>query len=396
MNLRPHLLIVDDAPSDIRILLENLKDLYRVQVATSGAKALRLAQQSPPDLILLDVLMPEMDGYEVLARLQKMPECASVPVIFLTSLQQPVDEERAFELGAVDYITKPYHPPLVKARIRNHLELKRHRDHLEQMVESRSQELTDARLARQKLENDLKLANQLQLSMLPPAHGLARGKLGYQVAALLRPARAIGGDLYDYIPLSGDRLIFAVGDVSDKGVTAALFMVRVVTLLHWLAPSFIDPAQLLHDLNQALCRDNGACMFVTLGCGLLDLKRHQILYASGGHEPPWLLSPGRSAQLLELSGGPALGLFESAEYPLHTLALQAGQSFLLTSDGVTDATNSHNQAFGLERLRSLLNSSEEVAPAAVVAHCRQALEQFTSGSEPFDDQTILVIQPDPA
>ncbi|MBT9584041.1 fused response regulator/phosphatase [bacterium] len=395
MSPRARLLIVDDAPSDIRILLENLKDLYQVQVATSGAKALQLARQSPPDLILLDVLMPEMDGYQVLACLQKMPECASVPVIFLTSLQQPMDEEKALELGAVDYITKPYHPPLVKARIRNHLELKRHRDQLEQMVEIRSQELMDSRLARQKLENDLKLANQLQLSMLPPARGLAQGKPGYQVAALLRPARAIGGDLYDYIPLGTDRLLFAVGDVSDKGVTAALFMVRVVTLLHWLAPSLTDPAQLLHDLNQALCRDNGSCMFVTLGCGLLDLKRQQLLYASGGHEPPWLLSPGHPARLLELSGGPALGLFESAHYPLHTLSLPPGHSFLLTSDGVTDASNAQDQAFGVERLQSLLNGLAEVSPAAVIADCRQAIEKFTSGSEPFDDQTILVIQPAP-
>ena len=392
MNVRPRLLIVDDAPSDIRILLENLKDIYQVQVATCGARALELVQQSPPDLILLDVLMPHMNGYEVLAALQKMEGGASIPVIFLTGLHEPLEEERGLQLGAVDYIAKPFHPPLVKVRIRNHLELKRHRDELEQEVERRSQELIESRLVRQKLENELKLACQLQLSMLPPARGRVSPSAGYLVAAFLRPARAIGGDLYDYIPLGQDRLLFAVGDVSDKGVAAALFMVRVVTLLHWLAPTMRDPAQLLCELNQALSQDNEACMFVTLGVGVLNLVRPEIRYASAGHEPPLLLAPNQPAQILELAGGPALGLDGTATFPLHQLSLGPGQSIVLMSDGVTDAVNASGQSFGMEGVLAMLADLPEAPPDSIVSHCQKTLGDFVGESEPFDDQTLLVLQ----
>ena len=387
---RPRLLIVDDTPDNILLLSETLKDTYQVQAATNGARAIQIASRVPaPDLIMLDVMMPDMDGYEVCRALQDIPTCAKVPVIFVTALSGVGDEERGLALGAVDYITKPFNPSLVKARVRNHIELKRHRDYLEQEVQKRTQELLQATLARELLDNDLRLALKLQMSMLPPAR-FHRG--GAEIVTSLVPACAIGGDLYDYIRLDGERLLFAVGDVSDKGVAAALFMVRVVTLLHGLAPLCRDPAQLLRDLNAGLCVDNDTCMFVTLGCGIADLKRGEILYASGGHEPPVLASLGQPARRLELEGGPALGLEEEAEFPLNTLQLTPEQCLVLVTDGVTEANSPRRELFGHARLVQALSGLSDCAPAGMLAHCLRTVEDFTAGAEPYDDLTMLILQ----
>jgi len=396
MSERCRLLIVDDTPENILLLTETLKDSYQIQAANNGQRALQIAQrQPPPDLILLDVMMPEMDGYEVCSALKGLPQCANIPVIFVTALNTAGDEEKGLALGAVDYITKPINPSLVRARVRNHLELKRHRDFLEQEVQARTQELLQATLARELLENDLKLALKLQTSMLPPSRQANQQNLPYRLSACLRPARTIGGDLYDYIRLEGQRLLVAVGDVSDKGVAAALFMVRVLTLLRWMAPSAQDPARLLGDLNAALCQDNDACMFVTLGLAVVDLQTGQVQYASGGHEPPVLLSPDRCPQLLELSGGPALGLFE-AQFGLHHFSLSPGQALMLLSDGVAEANNHHQEEFGFDRLLALQPERAPTDPAVVLERTLEGIDRFTAGADPSDDLTVLILQYAPA
>ena len=142
-NKRRKILIVDDNPENIRILLEALSDEFAVVGTRSGEKALTLAVAEPhPDIILLDVMMPEMDGYEVCRRLKANPETWSIPVLFVTSLNDMKDEQHGLEAGAVDYITKPFRPELVKARVRSQIDLKQYRDHLEQLVGERTRELS--------------------------------------------------------------------------------------------------------------------------------------------------------------------------------------------------------------------------------------------------------------
>lgn len=139
---RRKVLIVDDTPENIQVLMNLLRDEYAIVVANNGERALHLASTQPaPDIILLDVLMPGMDGYEVCTRLKRDPRTASIPVIFVTGLSDHADEQRGLDLGAVDYVHKPFTPSLVKARLRNHLELKTHRDNLEELVHERTREL---------------------------------------------------------------------------------------------------------------------------------------------------------------------------------------------------------------------------------------------------------------
>ncbi len=140
------ILIVDDTPENIYILTEILKDQYDVSVAINGEKALKIAALDPVvDLILLDIMMPDMDGYEVFSRLKVNPKTSGVPIIFVTALAAAENEAKGLDLGAVDYITKPYNPALVKARVKNHLELKNYRDKLEEMVREKTEELTITR-----------------------------------------------------------------------------------------------------------------------------------------------------------------------------------------------------------------------------------------------------------
>ena len=394
MEDRPRVLIVDDTPENIFMLSATLKHGYALTTATNGSEALALATQAPhPDLILLDVCMPDMDGYQVCEILKKTPGCANIPIVFVTGLSSAEEERVGLAAGAVDYITKPFHPELVKARVNNHIELKRHRDNLEQEVQKRSRELVQATLARTMLENDLRLALKLQLSLLPPARYRSPQMGGCDIATVLRPARAIGGDFYDYLHLSPQKVLFTLGDVSDKGVASALFMVRVVTLLHWLAPTSNHPSELLASLNQALCLDNDAGMFVTLGCGLADLEKGEILYASGGHEEPILVTPGQPAQQLKVEGGPALGLYENSKFPAHRWKLKRGQSLVLLSDGVTEANDSATREFGNERLVESLGYLQDCNPSTVIDACLQAVEGFTAGAELSDDLTVLTFQP---
>ncbi|HKK33872.1 MAG TPA: response regulator, partial [Desulfomicrobiaceae bacterium] len=142
MNAKPKILIVDDLPDNIHVLIGLLKDTYTLVAAGDGRQALQMLKKSPlPDLILLDIMMPEMNGYEVCEQLKANPETRNIPIIFVTAMNEDEDEAKGLALGAVDYVLKPFKPELLKARIRNHLELKAHRDNLEYLVGERTDEL---------------------------------------------------------------------------------------------------------------------------------------------------------------------------------------------------------------------------------------------------------------
>jgi sigma-B regulation protein RsbU (phosphoserine phosphatase) len=385
-------LIVDDTPQNIHVLMETLKDSYKIVAATSGAKALQLATREPlPDLILLDVMMPEMSGYEVCEQLKKNPVTEKIPVIFVTALHEAGDEEKGLELGALDFITKPFHPALVKARVRNQLELKRHRDHLEEEVQRRTQELLASNLARQKLENELDVARGLQRSMLANDRFSLPGHSGGGLAALLRPARAVGGDLYDYALLEPNKLLLVMGDVSDKGVAAALFMVRALTLLRSFAPSVANPGELLSLVNIALCRDNDTFMFVTLACCVVDLETLSWQYSSGGHEPPLILGSG-APHFLELESGPALGLLDEAAFPIHEGQLAPGSTFLMYTDGVTEAEDSTQACYGPERLLKATVGLADADPGDLVEGISADVRDFVGLFEQSDDLTMLALK----
>src|SRR6476619_106295 len=190
------ILLVDDTPANIQIAREILKDTYKTRVATSGAKALELVKVAPaPDLILLDVEMPEMDGYEVCARLKADADTREIPLIFLTGKTEAEDETRGFSAGAVDYIHKPFSPAVVKARVQTHLALREVREQLARRLSA--------------LQHEMEMARRIQLSILPRE---VPPVAGVDIAARYVPMTSVAGDFYDFIQVDEKRFGALVAD----------------------------------------------------------------------------------------------------------------------------------------------------------------------------------------
>lgn len=251
-------------------------------------------------------------------------------------------------------------------------------------------ELTRNAREQQRLASELDIAHQIQTALLPGEHYLDAHCENFELHALLRPARAVGGDLYSYFMLNERRFCVMVGDVSDKGIPAALFMARTITLAKALAPGARTPQQLLSMLNIELCRNNDSCMFVSLLCGMLDTFTGEFVMASAGHEPP-VLSDGHGAQLIELDTGAALGLDEEASYPSRTLRLQPDQTLLLYTDGITEAMDTNHAMFGAERMLACLARSPSHTAADLASGLLAEVDRFAEGAGQADDITVLAL-----
>jgi len=251
-------------------------------------------------------------------------------------------------------------------------------------------ELTRNAKEQQRLASELDIAHQIQTALLPGEHYLDAHCENFELYALLRPARAVGGDLYSYFMLNERRFCVMVGDVSDKGIPAALFMARTITLAKALAPRARSPQHLLSMLNLELCRNNDSCMFVSLLCGMLDTSTGELVMASAGHEPP-LLCESDSVRLIELDTGAALGLDDEARYPSRTLRLRPGQTLLLYTDGITEATDTDQQFFGTERMLASLERSPSRSASDLAAGLLAEVDRFAEGAGQADDITVLAL-----
>jgi len=245
--------------------------------------------------------------------------------------------------------------------------------------------------AKQRLEGELSAARQIQMAMLPRLPEDGRLTDGCDVAATLIPAKAVGGDLFDLIPLAGGRLLFMVGDVSDKGAAAALFMAKTVALANLLGRDGVAPAELLCRLNQELCRDNDACMFVTALCGVLDPASGEVVYANAGHNAPLLFGRDGQAAYIDMPPGTMLGVFEEATYREMRLELHPGETLLLYTDGVTEANNIELELFGDDRLEAFPGGLF-ASSAALVKGVVEAVEAFAGEAEQADDITVLALR----
>ena len=266
--------------------------------------------------------------------------------------------------------------------------LRRMRDSLREHVELRAASLA----AQARLDHDLQIAASIQQSMLPKA-GSRAIPAGVRVAAALLPARQVGGDLYDYFAVDDRTLLFAIADVSDKGIPAALFMARLAGLLRVLATSGKSPDRILREINVHLAADNDACMFVTIGCGLLDIGSGHVRYASAGHEQPWLRTTEGSVGAIEVENGPALGIDASAEYAVTELILAPGDTLLLYTDGVTEATTPDGSLFGSDRFAAVLRGAPDGSPGELV---QRVVDTVAAEARAADDLTVLALSPSPS
>ena len=370
-------LLVDDAPANIQIANSILKDIYKIRIATSGAKALELAKIRPlPDLILLDVMMPEMDGYEVCTQLKLGQDTRDIPVIFLTGQTHVEEETRGFHVGAVDYIHKPFSPAVVRARVQTHLVLRGIREQLAQQL------LT--------IQKELETARQIQLSILPSEIPKIEG---LDIAARYVPMTVVAGDFYDFIVVDEKRIGILVADVSGHGMPAALIASMLKIALSAQGAHAADPAQVLSGLNQALC-GKFQHHYVTAAYLFVDMQKRTLTYAGAGH-PPLLLRDGTSKGVRDVvENGLFLGRFPFATYSSVELPLRAGDRALLYTDGIPETTNPAGVQFGTDCLKQFLAAEQSTSADHFAGQLLDELSLWAGrgpGEDLDDDITMVAI-----
>jgi sigma-B regulation protein RsbU (phosphoserine phosphatase) len=352
-----------------------LRDEYKLSVALDGEAALRSVEKNAPDLVLLDIMMPGLDGYEVCRRLRAAEPTRELPVMFLSALEDVQNKARGFEVGGNDYLTKPFEVLEVKARVRSLLKAKAYAD-----------------AVREAMARDLRIAREIQMGILPADPVAATKGTGLDVHAIVEPAREVGGDLYEVLRASDDRVVVALGDVSGKGIPAALFMAVTVTVLRAVARQIEEPDEILRRLNDELVEQNPRGMFVTLQCLVFDLKKGRVSAAGAGHHQLAILSAGRPPRLAFPSSGRPAGLMPFNPIERESLPLEPGDTFVLFSDGVSEAMNPQDEFYGEERLLAALAAASSVTSAEIVARVLADVRAFAAGAKQSDDITVLAAQ----
>jgi sigma-B regulation protein RsbU (phosphoserine phosphatase) len=381
----PRILVVDDNDDNrytLTLYLE-LEGYTDIAIAEDGEQAIAQLTSDVFDLVLLDVMMPKVDGYQVLTWLKGQQRLNDLPVIMISALNEMSSVVRCIELGAVDYLQKPFNQHLLRARLGASLDKKRLRDQV------------NAHLAR--LEEELQTARNLQMSMLPQVFPEATADCPVDIHGMIEPAREVGGDLYDFFTTEDGSLCFFVGDVSGKGMPAALFMartkslIRIATELMRNKDAAAAPAEIIGRVNRELCQNNNDMMFVTLFFGIMSPKTGEVLYCNAGHNAPYRVAGGALATV-EDAKGIILGVRPQAVYQTGTLTLEPGETFYLFSDGVTEAHDPAGALFSEERLEAALQASAGGSGRAVIEKVSEALKDFVGTAQPSDDITMLCLR----
>jgi sigma-B regulation protein RsbU (phosphoserine phosphatase) len=248
------------------------------------------------------------------------------------------------------------------------------------------------RLRHAALARDIALAREIQAGLLARPDTWFPGQDRFAIAATIHPAKEVGGDLYEALPLDADRLLLAVGDVSGKGIGAALFMMRALTLLRATAPTAPDLLSLAATLNAGLVEGNEAGMFVTLFLGVLDLRSGLLEGVNCGHGAPLLRDAKGPAAFHGFGPSPPLGLFEGARFAAGRIALPPGATLLLCSDGVTEAMDAAGQEFGAEAFRAAVAAAPPGPPARLLDHVLAAVRAHAGDAPQADDITLLALR----
>lgn len=247
--------------------------------------------------------------------------------------------------------------------------------------------------AKQKIESELEIARSIQMSLVPRTFPAFPERPEFDLFAELHPARAIGGDFYDFFMLDRNRICIAIGDVSDKGVPAALFMAVVRTFLKAIWRDEESPAATLTRLNDELATDNATCMFVTLLCAVVDLRNGAMHYACGGHNLPYIIDHHGTIRQLKRLQGVTVGALEGMAFDEGTERLAPGETFFLFTDGVSEAMNRQEDLFGEDRLKdALVRFAGENSAIGLLQRLRHEVESFADGAEQSDDLTMVAFR----
>ncbi|HEY6366173.1 MAG TPA: SpoIIE family protein phosphatase [Candidatus Binatia bacterium] len=261
---------------------------------------------------------------------------------------------------------------------------------MQKMLQEYLDHLKKTTAAKERIESELNIAHEIQMSMVPKTFPAFPERSEFDIFATLVPAKEVGGDLYDFFFIDDDHLCFAVGDVSDKGVPASLFMAVTKTLFRATASNCGTPGEILARLNAEICRDNESCMFVTFFCGILDVRTGQVDYSNGGHNLPYYLHHDGVSPLKNAGGG-ALGLVEQSPYASGRMVLAPGEALLLYTDGVTEAIDLSKTLYSDQRLEQFLETNRGSAPRQIIGDLVSDVRHFAGEAPQSDDITVLAL-----
>lgn len=377
-----NILVVDDTPANLRLLSQMLSERgYGVRAVTSGSRALESVHVTQPSLILLDIRMPEMNGYEVCEQLKQDPRTKDIPIIFISALNEIEDKVRGFNVGGVDYITKPFQFEEVLARVETHLSLRRLQKQLQD--------------ANKKFEQELALAGSLQASFFPsqPPH-----VPGWQLAVTLKPARETSGDFYDVYKLPNGHLAILVADVVDKGAAAALYMALSWTLIRTYTREYPhQPEVVLCSANSRIISDTDANRFVSVFLGALDPMSGSFVYCNAGHNPPILFSGDEDEKLKVLTKtGLILGVLENETWKQGSVELKPGDVLVHYTDGVTEAQNMEGDLYGVKRLIQCVQANRGRSAEEIQEAILADIYNFMGSAPQFDDIALVILVREPA
>ena len=385
MTEKQKILVVDDERFNINVLSDLLKPNYKIMAAISGKQALKAAHSdNPPNLILLDVMMPEMDGYEVCEQLKADEQTRDIPVIFVTAMGQETDEEKGFAVGAVDYITKPISAPIVEARVKTQIELQQSMSNLQDAYE-----IINAQ--KERMQDELNIGKEIQLSMLPQEFPAYPDRQEFSIFGSMHAAREVGGDFYDFFFIDEDRLCVCIGDVSGKGVPAALFMAITKVLIQSRSSDDISTASVLTHVNDEISKNNEATMFITVFLGIIDVQTGEMTYTNAGHNPPYIKRTNGEMERMKDLHGPVVGAIDGMAYKEGHTSMQHNDILFMYTDGVTEAMDPERNLYDEARLVEVLKT-QSGGPEDLIRQVEVSVHEFENGAEQADDITMLAFQ----
>ncbi len=374
------ILLVDDNPTNLQVLFQTLDGAgCKLLIAKNGEIAISIAGKALPDLILLDIMMPGIDGYEVCRQLKSNAATSDIPVIFLSALGDTEDKVKGLQLGAVDYITKPFQPDEVIARVNTHLTIHR----LKREVESQKDQL----------EHELEVVSAVQRKLLPKQLPVIDG---FKLAVHYETSRYAGGDYYDILELPDNCWGFLIADAEGHSAPAAVLMAMTCALFRSYPGSAADPAEVLHYLNEHLCKVADPS-FMTALYAYYDANAQAMRIARAGHPLPMIFRHSdKKAIELPCPGVYPLGIEPyEIEIPVTETKLEPGDRFLIYTDGLTERFDMGGKTYGEERLLRLLAIDSADDPQGVIAAIMADVERFAGEHPADDDQALLlgIVQP---
>ena len=397
--LNAGILIVNDQAANV-ILLEGMLRIAgytSVESTTDPAKVCELHRKNRYALILLDLQMPFMDGFQVMEGLKEIEEDGYLPVLVITA--QPAHKLRALEAGAKDFVSKPFDLAELRARVHNilevrllHIATKRYSQALEETVREleASRELIRLKTLaeQQRSEQELALAQETQESLLPRCLPQFEN---FRIRAFNSPTRYVGGDFYDFLPLTSGEWVGVLADVSGKGISAALLSSMVLGALSMELRSNTDPREVLNRVNRLICEKSLPFQFVTLFLFVLN-PAGTGQFISAGHNPVYLFHAATGKIEKLNSDAHFLGMFDSDSFEPRAFRLDKGDILVVNSDGLTDAQNPVEEMFGEEKVLQIIRQEAPLGGQAIEREFLRAIGEFTEGIPQTDDITFVIVE----